>query len=983
MTSPSTPPTSSPPKTPLIVSVRKPLTVLWRWLTKVSPNLKTDEQRQRASLIVLVSLALLIANLCLGPMWVINYRALPMLNWLISGLMLVLLAAYLVSRTIHYQLGAVFVLFALFAAALYSVLIPHTPIQDRLMALNLLFVAIQVTSFLFGLRGTIVTGLACIIGTSLLIFAPEIRLQWVFTYVGYMIIVSALMLAVNYASTRNANRFQESEMRYRALFEQSNDAVVLLNLHGEYILVNHRAADMLGYTVAEFQGLKISDISPQPEESAGVIQRLLAGEKMPLIDRKFYKKNGDIITLEVNVELVRDAYGNPLHIQSVGRDVTERQKTEQLNAAFLADLQALQAIHLELSEIESLDTLYYRMVELAQKRLHLDRLALFLIDEHKNELCGTYGIDVQGVIRNEQYYREPITPNHWSTQISDSPNHTTFLNDVPLVDNKVEVGRGWHGATALWTGHQAIGYISADNLIRHEPARPYQAEMISLLGSTYGHLIQIKQAAARLRESEERHRSVFSVLSEAVLVQNRDTEYIAANKAAETIFGAPIERITGASERRSPAWPVIHEDGTPFTADEFPTVRTFKTGKPTNNVIMGLARPDGKLLWMSVNVQPMFVEGETLPNTVVISMTDITQRQEAQAALQASEARHRALLNAIPDVILRLDRDGRYLDYHAVDKNDLLVSPDELLAKRMVDLLPPSIAHLHLSKIAFVLDTGNSTVYEFSLKVRNEQRHLEARIARASSDEVIMIIRNQTERKKAEAQSFALAVERERMKVLSQFVQNASHELRTPLSVINTSVYLMTRLTDEDSRITHAEIASRTINRLTRLLDMIMSLTKLDSNISMEITKRDINRLITDLVTTTREPANDKQIAIELNLDHSLDSIRVDADWITDAISHLIENAVIFSRSGSTITITTSAVADNLIIAVKDRGIGISTEDIPNIFKRFWRLDEAHSTPGFGLGLPIAQRIVELHSGRIEVESVVGKGSTFRIVLPR
>jgi PAS domain S-box-containing protein len=117
-------------------------------------------------------------------------------------------------------------------------------------------------------------------------------------------------------------------VRYRALFEQTNDAVFILSMDGHHIMCNQRAADMLGYTTEELETLSYRDIvSPSEHDSAtGALKRLLAGEKIPAYERTFRRRDGSTFPVEINVELVRDAEGQPLHIQSMVRDITDRKE---------------------------------------------------------------------------------------------------------------------------------------------------------------------------------------------------------------------------------------------------------------------------------------------------------------------------------------------------------------------------------------------------------------------------------------------------------------------------------------------------------------------------------------------------------------------------------------------------------------------------------------------------------------------------------
>lgn len=103
---------------------------------------------------------------------------------------------------------------------------------------------------------------------------------------------------------------------------------------------------------------------------------------------------------------------------------------------------------------------------------------------------------------------------------------------------------------------------------------------------------------------------------------------------------------------------------------------------------------------------------------------------------------------------------------------------------------------------------------------------------------------------------------------------------------------------------------------------------------------------------------------------------------ITQAIRQVLDNAIHFTERGGSVTISTAYDEENIVIQVQDTGMGIEDEVLPHIFDRFYRQDIAHSTPGFGLGLTIAHIIVERHHGEISVETTVGEGSIFKIILP-
>jgi PAS domain S-box-containing protein len=197
---------------------------------------------------------------------------------------------------------------------------------------------------------------------------------------------------------------------------------------------------------------------------------------------------------------LRDRQGDIIGLVGIARDVTERKHAEEFKQSFLNDIKALQQLHLTLSEVDDLETLYIKMIDLSQQHLGLDRVGLFLLDRATNELKGTYGVDPDGHVRDERYYRELITIDHWTLEILNAPNHTLLWEEAPLYDDGRVVGIGWKVVATLWNGRAAVGYLVCDNFLTHKPTRPYEAELISLLGSTFGHLIERKQADEQIRQ---------------------------------------------------------------------------------------------------------------------------------------------------------------------------------------------------------------------------------------------------------------------------------------------------------------------------------------------------------------------------------------------------------------------------------------------------------------------------------------------------
>jgi PAS domain S-box-containing protein len=159
-------------------------------------------------------------------------------------------------------------------------------------------------------------------------FPVEINLELVRDGQGHPLHVQAIVRDISERKQAEAARL-ESEKRYRSLFDQTHDAIFILDFSGRHLDANQRAADMLGYTREEINMLSANDLSGEPEKSQDTLRRMLAGESIPLYERLFRRKDGQLFPVEINVEMVFDAAGKPLHIQSVVRDISERKQTEE------------------------------------------------------------------------------------------------------------------------------------------------------------------------------------------------------------------------------------------------------------------------------------------------------------------------------------------------------------------------------------------------------------------------------------------------------------------------------------------------------------------------------------------------------------------------------------------------------------------------------------------------------------------------------
>jgi two-component system, OmpR family, phosphate regulon sensor histidine kinase PhoR len=220
------------------------------------------------------------------------------------------------------------------------------------------------------------------------------------------------------------------------------------------------------------------------------------------------------------------------------------------------------------------------------------------------------------------------------------------------------------------------------------------------------------------------------------------------------------------------------------------------------------------------------------------------------------------------------------------------------------------------------------------------------------------------------------------------FVANVSHELRTPLSILRG--YIETMLDDpqispdELGRI--LEVMKRHSNRLGILVDDLLTLAQLEStNPNLQLSEVRLSELFTAIVHDWAKKFAEKKLSLDIAVVPNFPIIRADETRLQEVLYNLLDNALKYTQPGGKIRLQAQRHGDEVVISVSDTGIGINDADLPRVFERFYRADKARSHEGVrgtGLGLSIVKHIAQMHGGRVEAESKLGRGTTIRVLLP-
>lgn len=342
-----------------------------------------------------------------------------------------------------------------------------------------------------------------------------------------------------------------------------------------------------------------------------------------------------------------------------------------------------------------------------------------------------------------------------------------------------------------------------------------------------------------------------------------------------------------------------------------------------------------------------------------------------------------SLLLAIPDDLFRLDSTGKILDYRPSQTINLPLDSTRLLGKTLEQVFSPHLAASLQRYQNQALLTQSTLVTEFIYRLEGEERRFEARFHPLPKHELLMIIRDVTERQRVTEQQIVMEVQHNRLGFLREFIGSISHDFKTPLSIIKANLYLIERLDNPEKQRAKLAQVRQQAERLEKLLQDVIAIVRLDSDLEASQSRVDMRRLLASAVANLQHRANERRIQLILH-SHNHPQVIGSELSLHQALMCLIENAINYTDEGGTIELSCQVEGDELQIRVKDTGIGIGEDDLPRIFDYFYRADKARSreTGGAGLGLPIAKRIVELHLGRISVESRLGQGSTFTMHLP-
>ena len=850
-------------------------------------------------------------------------------------------------------------------------------------------------------------------------------------------IQQAELLAKQEQKLQAEEELRRSQERLQLALESSGDGLWDWNILTDEVYLSPQWLQMLGYEPDELPASYYTwEKLIHPEDKPWVMNILhdhLQDSSVPYsFDHRLRTKSGEWKWIANYGKVVtRDRHGTPIRMVGTHKDISSR---KQVEAELLHKSAELAEFSYNLKQLHRLNTTHYSSL----KKLFNDYLktgcsifqcATGIISRVQAQTYTIYAVqsEIESLSPNQQFdigttfcaevvrTKKTITYNNIGANIK--------LRHHPVYQNlQLEC----YISTPILVYGEVYGTLNfSSTQIRNRDFSIHEREIIELMAQSIGKFIEVYQieiqrqqaeiklrkakeeleirvdrrtvqlreankrlqqelqqreyAQAALQESETRFQTMANCFPLLMWIANEEGKCTFFNKSWLDYTGQTMEEELGYGWAKE----VHSQDLTKCIAIH---QESFKSRQPFQQEYR-LRRWDGKYRWLLDYGTPRYRPDGSFAGYIG-SCIDINDRKEIEATLQESERRWRTLLENVRMLVVALDPQGNvdYVNPYLLEVTEY--DREEVIGQKWLDKF-----------IRFQDRPEAEKLFKKVLKPNScSQNHRKVILTR--SGECKVVAWNSTQLRNLQGEPIGMIcigediTERHAIeKMKDEFISVVSHELRTPLTAVHGALSLLVKgaVTPESTQGKRTlQIAAESTERLVRLVKDILELERLESG-NIELIKQKVNakELIRQAIEQIQIMAN--QAGVHLKLQKADVVFYADGDRLIQVLTNLLTNAIKFSKPGSSVCLCAQIEhPDNLeqqpqiLFVVKDEGRGIPTEQLESIFERFHQVDASDSRQkgGTGLGLAICRNIVEQHGGKIWVESMVEKGSTFYFTIP-
>lgn len=679
--------------------------------------------------------------------------------------------------------------------------------------------------------------------------------------------------------------------------------------------------------------------------------------------------------------------------KDVSKTVSDKINIERnAEQSFSERLALLTTVSNELSKAETLDELCRRAVEAGREQLGFDRVALFFVTADHGTMIGMYGTDNDGQTTDERSERHVIVaPSGLHTVISGAAPFRLYKNAPVFRGDGQQVGVGDRIAVGLWNGETVIGFLSMDNFIHRRPFTDHDCEIARLYASTVGHLCTLKRAqdelaqfAATLEQrvaelTQERFRDIFENSPIGIYQTTPDGRFLTANPA--------FIRMLGYTSFEELAQHDLNSDG---YFPDYPRA-TFRQRVECEGRIIGLeatwTRKDGSRLIVRESARTVCdAEGNTLyyegtAEDITAWVQGEKERERLLAEVQEQAQQIQRIIDTVPDGVLVLDSQNKVLLINPAGKKDLQVFSDV----REGDILESLGGH----PLDELLNWSEEQLWR-EIEAQEQILEVIARPIQAdfASAHWLLVVRDVTQQRKVEAH----VQRQQQLAVVGQMAAGIAHDFNNILAVMMLYSQMALRAAGlPDSLRDRLTVVYQQGQRAAELINQILDFSR---STPLDQRPLDLAPLLKEQVKLW-ERTLPESIHIDVQEDAEDYVVNADPTRIRQMLMNLVVNARdampgggaltvrlerIRLRAGEALPLPGLSAGDWIRIAVSDTGTGIPADVLPHIYEPFYTTKAPDK--GTGLGLAQVFGIVALHQGAIDVQTQVGKGTTFRIYLP-
>ncbi|HCS52471.1 PAS domain S-box protein [Rubinisphaera sp.] len=757
-------------------------------------------------------------------------------------------------------------------------------------------------------------------------------------------------------------RIQKSERMLASVVESSDDAIISKTLDGIIQSWNGAAERIFGYTPEQAIGRHISFLIPEERanEEDQIIQRIRAGERVDHFETVRVRSDGELIHVSLTISPIRDASGRVVGASKIARDFTEQKRAEE---ALRHSEQRYRTL------FESMDEGFCVIEVIFDEN---EKPVDYLFHE-TNQI-----FDVQCGLQNVTGKRvKELIPEHEDNWFEIYGKVATTGESIRFTQESKKLGR-WFDLYASRIGDaesRMVAVIFNDITARKQN----EAERERLLRA-------VDAERKRLTDVFQHAPSFMCVLS------GPDHVFERANERYFQLVGH--RELIGKSIRE--ALPEVEGQGFIELLD-----RVYKTGEPFIGTNMQVLLQKGA----GDDLDERFVdfvyqalrnaEGEV--TGIIAQGVDLTARHTAELALRENENRFRMLVEQVQDyAIFMTDTKGRATSWNEGVLRVLGFEEDEFIGNDIKSaIFTPEDQELNVPQLELEMAAKSGSASDDRWMMRKDGTRIwAAGVTTGLHNEngkllgFMKVMRDQTVRKQMEddlRQYAADLSEADRRK--TEFLATLGHELRNPLAPIRTGLEVMKMAKDDQAAVEEVRcMMERQVQQMVRLIDDLLDVSRItQGKMVLRTCRVDLAEIIQSAIEATRTFIDEAGHDLKVELPPQTIFINADPNRLAQVISNLLNNSSKYTPEGGQIQLTCHRLDSEVVLSVRDNGLGIPPEMLDNIFEMFTQIDRSieEGYTGLGIGLTLVKRLVEMHGGTIEVHSDgADKGSEFTLRLP-